>query len=60
MKEVGFAQKLHIDLPLLFGIVVLSLIGYAVLYSASDQDVNLIFRRSIHLATALVVMFAIA
>ena len=60
MKETGFAQKLHIDVPLLFGIVVLSLIGYAVLYSASGQDMNLIFRRSIHLAAALVVMFAIA
>ena len=60
MKEVSFTQKLHIDVPLLFGIMVLSLIGYAVLYSASDQDVDLIFRRSIHLAAALVVMFAIA
>ena len=60
MKVVSFTQKLHIDVPLLFGIMVLSLIGYAVLYSASDQDVDLIFRRSIHLAAALVVMFAIA
>ena len=60
MKEVSFSQRLHIDAPLLFGIMVVSLIGYAVLYSASDQDVDLIFRRSIHLAAALVVMFAIA
>ncbi len=60
MKEVSFSQRLHIDAPLLFGILVVSLIGYAVLYSASGQDANLIFRRSIHLAAALVVMFAIA
>ena len=60
MKEVSFTQRLHIDVPLLFGIMVVSLIGYAVLYSASDQDVDLMFRRSIHLAAALVVMFAIA
>ena len=60
MKEVSFTRRLHIDVPVLFGIMVLSLIGYAVLYSASDQDVDLIFRRSIHLAAALVVMFAIA
>lgn len=60
MKEVSFTQRVHIDVPLLFGILVLSLIGYAVLYSASDQNTDLILRRSIHLAAALVVMFAIA
>ena len=60
MKEVSFTQRVHIDVPLLFGILVLSLIGYAVLYSASDQNTDLILRRSIHLAASLVVMFAIA
>ena len=60
MKVVSFTQKLHIDVPLLFGIMVLSLIGYAVLYSASDPGCGFDLRRSIHLAAALVVMFAIA
>ena len=60
MKEVSFTQKLHIDGPLLFGIIVLSLIGYVVLYSASDQNPDLIIRRSIHLAAALSVMFIVA
>ena len=60
MKEVSFTQKLHIDGPLLFGIIVLSLVGYAVLYSASDQNPDLIIRRSIHLAAALSVMFIVA
>ncbi len=60
MKEVSFTQKLHIDGPLLFGIIVLSLVGYAVLYSASDQNTDLIIRRSIHLAAALSVMFIVA
>ena len=60
MKEVSFAQKLHVDAPLLFGIVVLSLIGFVVLYSASDQNSDLIIRRSIHLAAALLVMFTVA
>lgn len=60
MKEVSFTQRLHIDGPLLIGIIVLSLIGYVVLYSASDQDTDLIIRRSIHLAAALVVMFTVA
>lgn len=60
MKEVSFTQRLHIDVPLLIGIIVLSLIGYVVLYSASDQDTDLIIRRSIHLAAALIVMFTVA
>ncbi len=60
MKETDFTQKIHIDVPLLLGIIVLSAIGFLVLYSASGQDTGLILRRSIHLVVALVMMFAIA
>lgn len=60
MKQQSLVQRLHIDAPLLLGILALSLLGYVVLYSAGDQNMDLIIRRSIHLATALVVMFAIA
>lgn len=60
MKQESLAQKIHVDPPLLLGILALGLIGYVVLYSASDQNVDLMIRRSIHLTTALVVMFAIA
>lgn len=60
MKQQSLVQRLHIDGPLLLGILALSLLGYVVLYSAGDQNMDLIIRRSIHLATALVVMFAIA
>ena len=60
MKQESLAQKVHVDAPLLLGILALSLIGYVVLYSASDQNMDLIIRRSIHLTMALVVMFAIA
>ena len=60
MKQESLAQKVHVDPPLLLGILALSLIGYVVLYSASDQNMDMIIRRSIHLTTALVVMFAIA
>lgn len=60
MKQESLAQKIHVDPPLLLGILALGLIGYVVLYSAGDQNMDLIIRRSIHLTTALVVMFAIA
>ena len=60
MKQQSLAQKVHIDAPLLLGILALILIGYLALYSASDQDMDLIIRRSVHLVMALAVMFAIA
>ena len=60
MKQQGLAQKIHVDPPLLLGILALSLVGYVALYSAGDQNMDLMIRRSIHLATALAVMFAIA
>lgn len=60
MKELSFSQKFHIDFPLLFGIIALGLVGYVVLYSASDQNMDMIIRRSIHLGAATVVMLAIA
>lgn len=60
MKAASFTQKIHIDVPLLLGIIVLSAIGFLVLYSASGQDIGLILRRSIHLVVALAMMFVIA
>ena len=60
MKQENLIEKFHVDLPLLLGILVLSLIGYVALYSAGDQNMDLIVRRSIHLLAALAVMFAIA
>ena len=60
MKQESLAQKIHVDSPLLLGILALGLIGYVVLYSAGDRNMDLMIRRSIHLTTALVVMFAIA
>ena len=60
MKQETLAQRLHIDTPLLLGILALSLAGYLALYSASGQNTDMIMRRSIHLVMALAVMFTIA
>ena len=54
------SQQLHLDLPLLFGLLVLSGIGLAVLYSAGGQDLNLVLRHGIRLLVAFAVMFIIA
>jgi rod shape determining protein RodA len=52
--------SLHIDLPLLLGLLALSIIGLFVLYSASDQNLELVIRQGIRLLIAFGVMFLIA
>jgi rod shape determining protein RodA len=54
------AQRMHIDIPLLLGLLLLSGIGLAVLYSAGGQDTNLLTRQGIRLAVAFTAMFVLA
>jgi len=54
------AQRLHMDIPLLLGLLVLSGIGLAVLYSAGGQDTNLLVRQGIRLAVAFTAMCVLA
>lgn len=60
MEEQSLGQRIHIDFPLLIGIIVLCLIGLVVLYSAGGQDINLVYRQAVKLAIALVGMIVIA
>ena len=53
-------QRLHIDLPLLIGLLVLSALGLMVLYSASGEDSGLILRQCVRLGIAFSVMFVLA
>nr|VFK79488.1 MAG: rod shape determining protein RodA [Candidatus Kentron sp. SD] len=55
-----FSQRLHLDVPLVFGLILLSLIGLLVLYSASGQDLQLIARQGIRLGVAFGVMLMMA
>ena len=52
--------KLHIDLPLWIGIMLLSAIGMIVLYSAGDKSIELVNRQSVRLLLAFIVMLAVA
>ena len=54
------AQRLHLDIPLLLGLLLLSGIGLTVLYSAGGQDTNLLVRQGIRLAVAFTAMFVLA
>jgi len=56
----SWAQRLHIDLPLLFGLLLLSGVSFVVLYSAGGQKIDMVFRQAGRLGLALGLMAAIA
>ncbi|MCK5640355.1 MAG: rod shape-determining protein RodA [Gammaproteobacteria bacterium] len=53
-------RRLHLDMPLLLGLLALSAVGLIMLYSSGGQDLDLVLRQSIRLAVAFTVMFFIA
>ncbi|MGK0442659.1 MAG: rod shape determining protein RodA [Pseudohongiellaceae bacterium] len=53
-------DRLHIDLPLLVLLFILTATGLFVLYSASGQDINTVYRQGRFFLIAYVVMFIIA
>jgi len=55
-----FVRGLHLDIPLLVGLIVLSIIGLAILYSASGQDSGMITRQLIRFSVAFIIMFLLA
>ncbi len=59
-EDRPIARRLHLDLPLLFGLLTLSGVGFVVLYSAGGQDGDLLVRQGIRFLTALGVMFVVA
>ena len=56
----SLAQRLHLDLPLLAGLLILSGIGLVVLYSAGGESMQLVTRQAVRLAIAFGVMFVVA
>jgi len=53
-------QRLHVDLPLLIGLIALSGIGLVVLYSAGGESTGLVIRQAIRLSIAFAVMLVLA
>lgn len=53
-------QRLHLDLPLLSSLLLLIGTGLFILYSASNQEMDVIFRQFIRFALAFGVMFVLA
>ncbi|MGI9332126.1 MAG: FtsW/RodA/SpoVE family cell cycle protein, partial [Gammaproteobacteria bacterium] len=59
-SRAGLFERLHIDLPLLGALVVLSAVGLVVLYSAGGQDEQIVTRQGIRLGIAFCVMLLVA
>ena len=56
-----FSQRsLHLDWPLLLGLIALSGVGLVVLYSSGGQDMELVWRQCVRLGIAFGVMFFFA
>jgi len=54
------SERLHIDIPLLGGLLLLSLMSFVILYSAGGEDDGLLIRQGLRLLLAFVVMIAVA
>lgn len=59
-KKNTLWQKLHVDFPLLVGIITLLVLSLFVVYSAGSQDIDMLIRHSQRVGIALLVMFFIA
>jgi rod shape determining protein RodA len=60
MEQKTLAQRLHIDVPLLFGVLLLCGMGLVILYSAGGQDMDVVIRQGIRMLIAVILMFAVA
>lgn len=57
---VGWLRHIHIDGPLLLGLLILMSLSLLVLYSSGGQEANLLVKQMIRMALALLIMLAIA
>lgn len=60
MKQQTFFERIHLDLPLLGGLLLLSLFGLVILYSASGQQISAVYQQAIRMFIAFGLMFAAA
>jgi rod shape determining protein RodA len=59
-KTRNFWQKLHVDLPLLLGILALMTLGVFVVYSAGGQETGMLYSHGKRVIVALMVMLLVA
>ncbi len=57
---MNLPRKFHIDIPLLLGLLLVSALGFVILYSAGGGDAELLVRQGQRLALGLAVMLLLA
>lgn len=60
VRPKRLAERIHIDPPLLLGLIGIALLGIAVLYSAGSADTDLLKRQGIRLGFGAVIMIVFA
>jgi len=60
MKQQTCFERLHIDVPLLLGLILLSAYGLVLLYSASGQEVSAVYNQGIRMLIAFACMLIVA
>jgi len=56
----SWLARLHLDLPLLFGLLLTGAVGLVVLYSASGRDMDMVINQALRLGMAFTGMFVVA
>ena len=59
-RRQGLADSLHIDIPLLMGLVALAATSLFILYSASGQDMTMIWKQVIRFVIAFAILLVLA
>lgn len=53
-------RKLHFDIPLLLGLLLICALSFIILYSAGGQEIPLLIRHATHMGLALLLMLVLA
>ena len=59
-RRQSLAESLHLDLPLLMGLIALATTSLFILYSASGQDMSMIWKQVIRFVIAFAFLVALA
>lgn len=59
-RNASFAEKLHVDLPLIFLLLCVTSYGLIILYSAAGQETGPVLSQLVRLSFALIIMMVLA
>ena len=59
-ESQSLIDRLHVDVPILSGVIILCGLGLVILYSAGGQNIDLVIRQAIRIVIAIVLMLLVA